>query len=360
MSQDKYESDGKGGVKYPRDARNWEVVKENQYAWDKNKTKFYPRDDQNNEYMDESLGLIERNGEYVYPIKSDGTPNYRTEKVGSTKTKQLYERINDKWILGRGFNGDEFYAKDENLNEYYPEDYTPAKKADGSMFYAQDSSNNTIFPKKPNQHEYYLTMIDIHKRHTIPNRYAREDADEIYPKRLTTYGLVSEHILKNRYAERGSTKYYPRDGYNNEYYLSTRSSGGVPVAQLPSSVLSTYAVTNDGKVILPGPSPGGAHYIDPSVQPSVTEDQILGMLIREANAMSSDYLTEVEVTPKPTVNPMSYNYYDRLTRVITTVVPSNLVTTKSTIPFWKLWYFWLLVLMVNCFVVCYVFKQMNR
>lgn len=327
-----YLTDDEGNETYGRDGIGQEVV-EDRYARDKNGTPFYPRN-LLGEFMDERLGIIERFGEYVYPITFVGTPAYRSENG-----KEVYEKKNGQWLIGRGVNGDEYYAKNEQNVEYYPADNTPARKADGSIFYASQS-NKTIFPKDAHGHEYYLTTIDEYSWHTIPTRYALQGTTEIYPKRMMMDGLESDYAINNEYAQRNGVKYYPKDGYHNEMYIIIYNW------RLGMSLLSEYAVTNDGKVILPSPyAASGQYYIQKDLNPPVSKEDILGMLIREKLIMSSDYVTKVDGPVKPQVEPVEYKYYAFKTNIITTVSPPRLKqrTTEQ-----RTWYVvWIIALLVE-------------
>lgn len=346
----KYNVDADGNEIYPTD-NNVEVVVEKRYALDKNNIPFYPRDANRNEFINPELGLIERNGEYIYPKTVDGRPNYRDDPSDQGVVKRkVYETINNKTIIGRNWDGDQCYATDKNGDEYYPADNTPAKKANGTIFYARTAANDIIFPINSDGDEYYLTFINPLEPDTNPGRYARQNnnTDEIYPQRLTIDNLLSDYIINNKYAEKNSEKYYPKDGYNNEFYIKpvNNTGGAVPPTDI---VLSNYAVTNDGKVILPGI--GGKHYIDPNKKPAVADTDILGKLVREGKKISSDYLTKVEVSNKPKVPLKKYKYYDFNTNIFKTIYPAGTGVTSSQItilkiPFYKTWYFWVFVLSI--------------
>lgn len=355
-----YSRDVDGNEVYSTE-NNVEVVVQNRYAMDKDNIPFYPRDENQNEFMDPELGLIERNGEYIYPKSADGKPQYRDDPndQGLIK-KKLYEKINDKWIIATDFNGDQCYATDANGNEYYPEDNTAAKKANGTIFYARTAKRDVIFPRNSNNDEFYLTFIDPSEPDTNPGRYARKsnNIDEIYPQRLVTDNLVSDYIINNEYARHNGVKYYPKDGYNNEFYINLPSNtGAAPPTDL---VLNTYAVTNDGKVILP--DIGGVHYIAPNIQPTVKETDILGKLVREGNVVSRDYLTKVEVSNKPKVIPKKYKYFDLRFNIFKTIYPAGTATASpiniTKIPIFKTWYFGVIVLsllIIKSFLIWWLF-----
>lgn len=345
-----YNTDSDGNEYYSQE-NNVDVVVQNRYAVDKDKIPFYPRDSNRNEFMDPDLGLIERNGKYEYPRTVEGRPNYRVNPTdpGPVK-KQLYELINTTYIIGTDLLGNMVYAKNSNGDEYYPADNTPAKKANGTIIYARKKNRDVVFPIDAKGDEFYLTFINPLEPDTIPNRYARvnNNRDEIYPQKVSRGDLISDYIINNTYAKRDGVNYYPRDAYNNEFYISPLFN---TVNVAPAVILlNSYAVTNDGKIILP--SIGNTYYIDPNKQPAVTNADIIGRLVREVNSVSPDYLTKIEVSVKPTVPPREYNYYDIKTNIIKSIRPPHAPAASSpsqpstAIPFFKTWYFYFLVFLM--------------
>lgn len=208
-----------------------------------------------------------------------------------------------------------------------------------------------------------MTFIDPLNIHTNPGRYAQKtNLDQIYPQRQLYGNLVSDYILINHaYAKRGGKPYYPKDAYGNEFYVNpigTKHKKTVkPLAtSLPIDpdtalagdtdyalhtgdiILDIYALTNDGKAILPGI--GGKPYIDMGKKPYVFDADVLGRLVREVNGVSKDYLTKVEAVNKPNVKPMQYKYLNLKTNIYKTITPPGM-----TIFVFKKWYFWILVLL---------------
>lgn len=300
-----------------------DTVQYGRYAKDKTNKPFYPKDASRSEFLDTSVGLIERDGEYVYPQLSAGKPNYPKETVTGNKKKEVYVKGGGQWIIGRGLDGHQYYAKDESDHEYYPEDNTPAKQSDGSIKYAKTAAAATRFPRDANNNEFYLTLIDPSRAHTIPSQYAKQaNGDEIYPMIQTSDGFESEYILGTEYAKRGGKKYYPKDGNNNEFYLAV---GGAA-----EKLLDAYAVTNDGNVILP--QVGGRFHINAALQPPVLQAQVVGRLFREKYILSNDYLTFVQVAVKPTITPKRYSYRDTLTYVTIHVIPPGASLTAAPVP----------------------------
>lgn len=362
-----YEKDSNQNEVYPQN-NNVDQVILNRYARDRDKIPFYPKDATKNEFMDPKLGLIKRNGRYVYPKSfPDGKPQYRDDpKDQRPRKKKIYEKKDGHCIIGRGLDGNEYYATDENGDEYYPENNMPAKTADGTVFYAHTALRSVIFPKNADDDEFYLTFIDPLKPHTNPGRYARKsnNTDEIYPQRLAEDNLISDYIINDTYAKRDGKNYYPKDGYLNEFYINPIiiPNACVPVAPVASAtppsdiILDTYAVTNDGKVILPGI--GGKYYIDLGKMPLVKKEDILGKLIREGNAVSTDYLTKVEISNKPEIELMKYKYLDLNTNIIKTVKPPGISD-----PFFKTWYFWVLVvvsLIIKSYAIWWFFLKRKK
>lgn len=113
-----YQKDTKDNEEYTVDATSKdEVIQDDRYAKDKDGIPYYPKKVNGDEYLVLVAGLIERDGESVYPLKkSDGKPNYRTEAVG-TKTKEVYEKVGNEEKIGRGSDGDQVYAKNENQKQ---------------------------------------------------------------------------------------------------------------------------------------------------------------------------------------------------------------------------------------------------
>lgn len=357
-----YEKDADQKEIYPK-VNNVEQVILDRYARDKDQIPFYPRDADNNEYMDVKLGLIQRNGVYVYPKTfADGKPRYRDDPNDQRRgrKRKIYEKIDGHFIIGRGLDGNQYYATDENGDEYYPENYKPAQKANGNIYYARKANGDTIFPKNANNDEFYLTLIDPLISDTIPDRYAVEsNGNQIYPQRRVDYNLISHFILNNTYIKCDGEYFYPRDAYNNEFYINPKPATGDII--LPADViLDTYALTNDGKVILPGIN--GTYYIAVTKLPTVNESDILGKLVRERTGISSDYLTKVEVSNKRNIQPKEYKYLDIKTNIYKTVTPPRLAT-KITLPLFKTWYFWVIVvisLIIKTFVIWWFFLSREK
>lgn len=360
-----YQKDENQNEIYPR-ANNADKVILNRYARDKDQIPFYPKDVNNNEFMDLDLGLIERNGEYVYPkMAANGRPRYRDDPndQGPIKTK-IYEKINGQWIIGRGLDGHQYYATKNDGSEYYPENNMPAQRANGTIYYARDFNRNSphdvIFPKNADGDEYYLTFIDLcNLEDTNPGRYAhKKNGDEIYPQRRIDYDLISDYIINNRYIKCGGKACYPRDAYNNEFYIDPEPISGAQLVP-DDLILENYAVTNDGKVILPGIN--NTFYIYLTMNPIVTEPDILGKLVRERKGVSSDYLTKVEISNKPKVEPKKYKYLDFNTNIYKTIIPAGYTSIKK--PFFKTWYFWIVVvvsLILQTFGIWWIFFRQPK
>lgn len=355
-NQIQYEKDENQNEIYPQ-VNGVDQILLNRYARDKDQIPFYPRDAVKNEFLDPKLGLIERGGEYVYPQRflvnqRPRKPIYRHDS--SLPKKEIYEKINGQEIIGRGLDGQQYYATDENGDEYYPENNIPARKADGSLYYARKADKiQTVFPKNADGDEFYLTFIDPLNLDTIPDRYAhKKNGDEIYPQRRLYGNLISDYILKSRgYAKRGGKHYYPKDGYNNEFYVNpvviqanpSTSTHEEEALAASDVLLDTYAITNDGKIILP--DIGGKHFIDRGKSPYLDGNQsdtfVLGKLVREENGVLKDFLTNVDVPKNLNVKPMKYRYLNLRTNIYKTIIPSGIA-----IPFFKTWYFWVFVIIL--------------
>lgn len=332
---DKYDKDENGKEIYPL-VKGIQTVILNRYARDKDQIPFYPRDAHNNEFMDPNLGLIQRNGEYIYPKNIvDGKPRYREDP--KNPKRKIYEKIDGREYIGRGLDGNQYYATDENNDEYYPEKNIPAQKANGQLRYARKSDRSIIYPKDDDGNEYYLAFIDPCDRPLIMNRYAHEkNGNEMYPQIKLDDDLISDYILNNTYITRDGHECYPRDAYNNEFYKIYNND--------PEKVfIDTYALTNDGKVILPGHN--GTYYVSKNRQPKVTDLDVLGSLVREKKGVSADYLTKVEVSNKPNVQPKKYKYLDNLTNIYKTITPPGIKKPSTVVPFYKTWYFWVLIIL---------------
>lgn len=333
---DKYEKDENGKEIYPL-VKNLQTVILNRYARDKDQIPFYPRDVDRNEFMDPNLGLIERHGEYIYPKNIvDGKPRYRTDP--NNPKRQIYEKIDGREYIGRGLDGHQYYATDENNDEYYPEKNIPAQKANGTLRYARKANGAIIYPKDDNDNEYYLTFVDPCDNFTIYDRYAHEkNGNEIYPQVKLDDDLISDHILHNTYIKRDGLEWYPRDAYNNEFYKNIINNDPEDV------ILDRYALTNDGKIIVPGHN--NTYYISTKRQPKITDDDILGSLVRGKKGVSPDFLTRIEVSNKPNVQPKKYKYLDNLTNIYKTITPPGIKKPSVVVPFYQTWYFWVLIIL---------------
>lgn len=349
MSKPQYERNPDTGRElYKLDVTtNKVVVLEHGYAKDENGLPYYPKDVDNNEFIDSRHGIIERYGRIVYPVRyADGKPNYEIDP--NTANKQTYRQHKGKWIIGMGIDGHQYYATLPNGDEYYPPDKSFARKANGTPFYARKAApsapgaaaiRETIFPKDASNNEFYITLIDFSKPDTVPTKYAQDvDGNEIYPKRKVAGDLESETIINGVYAQKNNNvKYYPKDAHNNEFYLATLKPDGNE-RTAADIILNDYARTNDGKVILP--TINNTFHVPQGKTPPVADANVLGRLIREETIVSSDWLTNVEKTPKPQVEPKAYKYRDRVTGVTKTITPPG--ASSGGMSFYKSWYFWII------------------
>lgn len=338
-----------------------EVILGNRYACKSNGTSYYPRDDFGNEYRINGLNLIEKNGKYFYPRTLSGKPRYAV-----VNGCQIYDTVAGKPIIGTGLDGKQYYARDNNGNEYYPSDNTPALLADGTPYYASAMDGKHIFPIDKLGNEYYLTFVDLNNPETIPNRYAKSNTnDEIYPLRVTDDDDEEQYLIGNKYAvDRNKKPYYPTDGYKNEYYRIITSVDLIEYnskGTLNEIVLERYALTNDGKIILP--TVNNIYYIDPNIKPSIQGTDVIGRLIRE-NDQISDFLTSVtdpvyKSTNSTYVKP--YKYRTLVSNELMFVIPKpptstfNIVGIINTVmPFYRRWCFWILIvvlLIVKSFLI---------
>lgn len=337
-----------------------EVVLGNRYAC-KDGKRYYPRDEFGNEYRINGLDLIEKNGEYNYPMTANGKPRYSI-----VNGSQVYEIVAGKQIIGTGLDGKQYYATDRHGDEYYPDDNTPALLADGTPHYACARDGQHIFPLDMFGNEYYLTFVDLEKPATIPNRYAVSITnDEIYPIRLTDDENEEQYLIGNKYAvDKNKKPYYPKDGFKNEYYrkATTVDLNEVQrIGTLSRILLERYALTNDGKIILP--TINNVYYINPKMEPRIELTDVIGRLIRD-DCEISDYLTNVldpSFSSTNSSNVIPYKYRTLISNELTVVVPKPPLTTvgivgiiNTALPFYRRWCFWALVivvLIVKSFVV---------
>ena len=355
-------------MSYQTDASGNETVDPaaTEYAKDKNGHYFYPKNKDNDEFRVEKLGYIQENGAYRLPINRNGLPIYPTEKVadnsGTLKDKQIYPKINDKYIIGRGLNGDQYYAKDENGNEYYPQDGTFAYYNNNTPRYIV-RANATIFPLDSNGDEKYITEVIPSNMKTVPSRYAKQNNDkEIYPKTKTADNYLTDYILGDRYAkDNAQREYYPKDAFGNEFYLPEKNAQNAS-RTAADLVKVRYAQTNDAKIILP--SIQDTAVVIGTITTATVNDTI-GRLIREGTK-PSDFLTNKDgdnILRSDT--PINYLYIDTSKNIIHRTNFTNAKTpqlaeecvynvlassititpTASTAakPFFKTWSFWIVV-----------------
>lgn len=329
-----------------------EVILGNRYAC-KGGSCYYPRDEFGNEYRVVGLSLIKKNGNYDYPHTVYGKPRYSV-----VNGSQVYDFVDGKQIIGTGLDGKQYYAVDKHGDEYYPNDNAPALLADGTPYYASAKDGKHIFPTDMFGNEYYLTFVDLNKPQTIPNRYAVSiENDEIYPLRLTNDDNEEQYLIENEYAvDKDQKPFYPKDGYKNEYYRKFNSvdlNELIRIGTMSRVLLEKYAVTYDGKIILP--TLNNVYYINPNMEPSIEAGNVIGRLIREDYEIS-DYLTNVldptfDSTTLMYVKP--YKYRTLISNELTIVIPKPPPTTvgivgiiKTALPFYRRWCFWVLVIII--------------
>lgn len=259
----------------------------------------YPRDDNGDEYLPAGLNLIYQRDRYWYPYTLEGVPRYPLDEKG----RQLYLKLEGKWLFGLQ-NGKEMYAKDENGNEYYPEDNTAAKLIHGEIYYATAKDGSTVFPKDKDGNEYYLPTLGDDFNHVLnhpPSRYARcKLGFEFYPKRHDTGG---EYMIGNEYAVGAKGEpYYPKDSNYNEYYREWDN--------IKPILLKRFAVTNDGKILVPNQAKAEVepHPLD---SPKIERKHELGILLREDANIPSRVITSV-TDPKVPFNTPRKQYSYRL------------------------------------------------
>lgn len=323
-----YRIDEQGNEIYEKDGNGNERVQHGRYARSSSGEAFYPKDRDGNGFVEGEL--IRRGEGYLLPRTALGKPRYPRDR----NHEEYYPECRGRYSFGVGLDGHQYYAQRSNSDEFYPPDHTPARKRDGSFYYARNSRLETLFPVLAGT-ELYVGPIDWTKKHTLPDRYAREaGGDEYYPKTLTADHLESETLLQVGYAQKRTGEYfYPKDAFNNEFYRA----GGA------ASVLSRYAVTNDLKVILP--SVQNRPYIHASIPPAVGHGDILGRLIREKNRRSG-FLTRVTLSNVPKPEPREYRFRTLRHYTLVTVTPKRNLTLKS---FFTTGYLW--VMLIIAFLV---------
>lgn len=326
-----------------------EKVLGDRYAFRNNGTCYYPKDGYGNEYKDDRLGFIAINSLYIYPLTSSGKPKYPI-----INGKEIYEIYAGRAIIGKGVDGNEYYAKDRYGNEYYPEGNICAKLKDGTPYYASTVNDSNIFPFDSYGNEYYFTFVDLTKPSTIPNRYAVSFAEgDIYPLRLTNEGNESQYIINNTYAiDKDRNQFYPKDGYKNEYYLDISQLDIQEFNRkgtLGKILLERYALTNDRKIILPELQ--NAFYINTAMKPVVKTETVIGRLIRD-DGQIKDFLTNISES-ESTVLEKPYKYKTLVTNETKFIAPKPPVTNftffgilNAAIPFYQRWCFWVLVIIV--------------
>ena len=369
---------------YSKDAENNETyvvvgntatVEENRYARDKDGKPYYPKDGSNNEFKPPSLqDYITINGEVVLPLNAQGKPIY--PKDPNNANLEVYPVINGKKILGKGMDGHQYYAQN-NSDEYYPDDGTIGFYNDGIKRYATGSNSETIFPKDSQNNEYYLMEVNIYDLRTVPSKYAKDkDSNEIYPKRITSDGYLSDCILTDAFARNKSNAYYyPKDAFDNEFYLPEKKANASdrPVAEM--CIPTRYAQTNDAKILLPVKNNSVSRNTS-NAFPAVANAEIVGPIIREGN-QASDYLTKKDGdTSLKSSKPIDYRYRDQRNLIKKTnfqnaVAPKTqksaiaiavcpALSTVST-PFYKTWSFWILItvsLMIKSLAIwCFFFRN---
>ena len=339
---------------YSKTSPYTEIILGNNYATRSDGTHYYPKDQFGNEYKDTYLNLIEQNGFYVYPVTATGRPRYTIQDG-----KEVYERVAGKQIIGTGLDENEYYAKDEYGNEYYPEDNSPAKLKNGLPYYARTRDGKHIFPVDKFGNEYYFTNPEV-----IPNRYAVSlFGDEIYPLRITQDNNEAQYLIGNKYAvDKNKIPFYPKDGFKNEYY---KEATYLDIAEyqrkgtLSKILLKKYALTNDGRIIVP--EIDNKFYINYKIEPNIKREDVVGKLIRDENR-TFDYLTNVSDTTFKPLHIKPYKYRTLITNEIHQVIPKPPPTTlnfieivnNTSLPFYQRWCFWafiFVILIVKSFII---------
>lgn len=285
---------------YETDNAGNQIILNRRYAKDASGNFFYPVNAHGHQYLIDGNIYIEMNGEKILPLDVDGIPQYPTDIHGEAF---YLKNQNNKYVIGKGRDGHQYYAKYIGGDEFYPPDgmfgknidnsintEVFAKMKDGTLKYTLSFDSKTIFPRDIQNNEYYLNRVDINNSYTIPTTYAMDkDGNEFYPKTLTTDNLESDAILNDKYAKNNLNKpFYPQDAFNNEFYISTKHLKR-PIAGIDLLIQGRYAVTNDLKIIVPNIA-NQPEFSASNIPPTLNNNHIVGQIIRENHSVS-DYLT---------------------------------------------------------------------
>lgn len=242
------------------DSTTWEYIRENvslqeNYAMSQIKREIYPRNHNQNYYYGARYAKLSNNDEYyikneigadipctikydevdnieMYVTLHDGTEIYPRDNEGHLYYLETVDRLqvyaNNIWITPTyyaklSFNGDEYYPKEKNNNEYFIFVF-------GEKIYAKKSNNQAFFPY-PKKYavnachvEYYFIDINTNKEVVLQNDneigvYAKDVVNniEIYPKDEEMNEYIPSSI--NMYAkDSNGIEFYPKTVAGKEYY----------------------------------------------------------------------------------------------------------------------------------------------
>ncbi|GBN47546.1 hypothetical protein AVEN_122688-1 [Araneus ventricosus] len=190
---------------YPKDKNDNEMVLTDEnlnyyYAKDAGKNEYYPKMANGREFMPRNdMYARTSTGKFKYPVNEWKRPIYPRNQNG--RQFYLIDPVTKKPIFAE-YMSNQYYAKDQNDDEYYPENGMYATNNKGDSIYAVTRSGKIIYPKDGDDNEFYLNgaVLDSYEYlKTLDKKYEyakMQNGAEIYPKKKLKDGVYMEPYLK--------------------------------------------------------------------------------------------------------------------------------------------------------------------
>lgn len=287
--------------------------------------------------------IVGPNNRLSYPVKSGGN--------------EYYPKIDNEDVILES-SGVMRYAKTVN-GEVYPKDLDGNDKFIPSR-YAIDKNGEPFFPKDKQLNEFYVedgygnSVIQVKGKPL--EQYAKGQKSEIYPKEFIDEGMYRDVVLNNKYAVKTTgEKFYPLDEFGNEYTIEIIDSA-TDKMKLAESFPNGYPITNDQYVILTNVSGEPTYLAHP--EPTVEEVNISGRIFRSAKGYS-DYFTDVQHPTKKTRSSLKkYKYLCEGALEPETWIPASLISEQTTSNW--CWIFIILFSLLGILTIPFVFAYFQK
>ncbi|GBO31377.1 hypothetical protein AVEN_266002-1 [Araneus ventricosus] len=178
----------------------------------------------------------------MFQLNSKGIPDYAQVKTG----KEIYPK-NDGLPYFLEFKNQQFYAKDENKNEYYfpgdDEKVFAINKTLGVQYFAKNSNDEEYYPKNFNHDEFTFNQYILNGYIVYPiDKYNRSIYPEDYNTQYYLYDTRKKAFIFGSYEK---NEFYAKDLNLNDIYPPTFNIA------IKSNTEQIYAIDKDNFVIYP-------------------------------------------------------------------------------------------------------------